>query len=272
MRIEGLVSWGSSLRAERSGPSRRNRDGALAELCSGCGSDRLLRCSRCESVGAVVNLIRKLRWSELSQAPEGAGVYAWYYEPEITDFDLGVALSAIDQRLGVGDRPGAEAIVEALLNDNILSYFRQDPYEVMLSGPLKPRHLGRAAHEQKVSSGLVERVVDDPKRLRHLRDVLAASAPHFASPIYIGMSDGLRSRLARHRALIERFRAEDVRRDVLDDPSQPEEAGFARRVVRRRIPPDRLFVMVLETSAVEGLHVDAENILNRIYYPILGRN
>lgn len=258
--------------SERSGPSVQGVMAASLPLRSGCCASYHLRFFGSESVGAVVKRIRRLGWSELSQAPDGAGVYAWYYEPEITDFDLAVALDAIDERLSAGDRSGAEAVVESLLNENILSYFRQDAYEVVLSGPLKPRHLGRALHEQRVSSGLVERVVEDPQRLRHLRDVLAASAPHFASPIYIGMSDGLRTRLARHRALIEKFRAEDFRRDVGEDPSQPEEAGFARRIVRRRIPPDRLFVMICETSAVAGLHVDAENLLNRIYYPILGRN
>jgi hypothetical protein len=216
--------------------------------------------------------IRKLGWSELAQAPPGAGVYAWYYEPEITDFDLEVALNSIRERLAANDRLGAETVVVDLLNDNVMSYFRHDPYDVMLSGPLKPRHAGTVQHEQRISPGLVHRILEEPERLRPLRDILASSAPYFASPIYVGMSDQLRSRLGRHRALIEKFRAQDFRRDPNDEAGQNEEAGFARRVVKRRIPPDRLFVMVRETAVVAGLHVDAENLFNRMYYPILGRN
>lgn len=216
--------------------------------------------------------IRKLGWGELAQAPAGPGVYAWYYEPEITDFDMDAALSSIHERLNAGDRVGAEAVVTALLNDHVMSYFRQDPYEVTLTGQLKPRHSGTVQHDQRVSPSLLQRLIDDPERLRPLRDVLATSAPYFASPIYVGMSDQLRSRLSRHRALIEKFRAQDFRRDSSDEEGQSEEAGFARRVVSRRISPDRLFVVVRETTAVTGLHVDAENLFNRMYYPILGRN
>lgn len=216
--------------------------------------------------------IRKLGWSELSQAPSGAGIYAWYYEPEITDFDLNAALAAVRARLGAKDRAGAEAIVGELLNENVMSYFRQDPYDVTLAGPLKPRHTGTVQHHQRVSPGLIQRILEDPDRLLPLRDVLASSAPYFASPIYVGMSDQLRVRLGRHRVLIERYRAQDFRREVSEAAGQTEEAGFARRVVSRRIPPERLFVMVRETAAVVGLAVDVENLFNRLYYPILGRN
>jgi hypothetical protein len=219
-----------------------------------------------------VSRIRKLGWVDLRQAPASPGVYAWYYEPEITDFDLEAALAAVRAHIALGDRVGAEAVVTALLSEHVMSYFRQDPFEVVLSGPLKPRHSGVAEHDQRLSPTLVQRLLDDPDRLRPLRDILAGSAPYFASPLYVGMSDNLQSRLARHRTLIERFRQEGFRRAPSDATGQTEEAGFARRVVSRRIPPDRLFVMVCEADQVEGLHIDAENLFNRMYYPILGRN
>jgi hypothetical protein len=174
--------------------------------------------------------------------------------------------------MAAGDRSGAEAVISRLFNDNVLKYFLQDPYDVTLSGPLKPRHTGTVEHDQKISPGLVQRIIDDPARLNGLRDFLIGSAPYFASPIYIGMSDSLRTRLATHRSLIEKYRDQELRRGLIEDATTNEDAGFARRVVTRRIPPDNLFVMVLETASVNGLHVDLENLLNRIYYPILGRN
>ena len=216
--------------------------------------------------------IRKLRWVDLQQAPPSPGVYAWYYEPEITDFDLDAALILIRERMGAGDRAGAEAAVTTLLSEHVMSYFRQDPFDVVLSGPLKPRHVGSAEHDQRLSPALVQRLLEDPDRLLPLRDILQGSAPYFASPLYVGMSDDLRTRLARHRTLIEKFRREGFRRAPSDAAVQSEEAGFARRVVDRRIPPDRLFVMICETDQVIGLHVDVENLFNRMYYPILGRN
>lgn len=222
--------------------------------------------------GKRVSRICKLGWGDLRQAPAGPGVYAWYYEPEITDFDLDTALAAVRAHLTEGDRAGAEAVITALLSDHVMSYFRQDPYEVVLSGQLKPRHSGLAEHDQRLSPALVQRLLEDPDRLRPLRDILAGSAPYFASPLYVGMSDNLRSRLAQHRTLIEKFRAKDFRRATHETSAQNEEAGFARRVVRRKIPPDRLFAMICEADEVAGLHIDAENLFNRMYYPILGRN
>ncbi len=216
--------------------------------------------------------IAKLGWSDLSQAPIAPGVYAWYYQPVITDYDLNSAVSEITRLVGQGNREGARDVVIALLNERVMSYFRQDPYEILLTGPLKPRHSGTAEHDQRISPELVERLVNEPHRLGPLRNILAASTPHFASPIYVGMSDNLRSRLLRHRNLIERYRKEDFRRSEEMLSGQSEEAGFARRVVRRKIPPERLFAMICEASDVEGLHVDAENLFNRMYYPILGRN
>lgn len=239
----------------------------------GCGADASsTTVGRQSSTGGRVSRIRKLRWVDLQQAPASPGVYAWYYEPEITDFDLDAALIAIRERTAAGDRVGAEAVVNTLLSDHVMSYFRQDPFDVVLSGPLKPRHVGSAEHDQRLSPALVQRLLEDPDRLRPLRDILGGTAPYFASPLYVGMSDNLRSRLARHRTLIEKFRREGFRRAPADATGQSEEAGFARRVVGRRIPPDRLFVMTCETDQVVDLHLDLENLFNRMYYPILGRN
>ena len=189
----------------------------------------------------------KLRWTELAQAPASPGVYAWYYEPEITDFDLDTAILEIQKRTSAGDKLGAESVVTSLLNEHVLHYFRHDPYDVTLTGPLKPRHCGTVQHEQRVSTSLVQRILEQPERIRHLRDILATSAPYFASPIYVGMSENLKSRLKKHRALIEKFRAEDFWVNQSNEVDQDDEAGFARRIASRRIPPGRLFVIIRET-------------------------
>jgi hypothetical protein len=213
-----------------------------------------------------------LSWGLLHQAPAGPGIYSWYYKPTITDFDLQEAIAEIRRRKEADDDAGALATVRELLRSHVLEYFRQDDYSVRLAGPLKAPHYGSATHQQDPSEGLLRRIADDPERLYPLREILRATTPYFASPLYVGMSDSLKSRLQTHKQLIHRLR--DAGLSVPDiGGAQPEDAGFAKRVVARRIPPDQLMVAYCEIPTLHSdLHTDAENLLNRMFYPVLGRN
>lgn len=215
--------------------------------------------------------IQQLPWNRIHEAAPRAGIYSWYYEPYIGDYDVDKTIRDVKQLKDHNDVAGAAGLLRSFLQQNLLSYFRQDPYQVELKGPLKPRHVGSADHDQDVSASVIERLLEDPERLRPLRDVLKQSTPYFASPLYVGMSDCLRTRLLRHKHLIHQFRSLSVASNV-ENSFADEEAGFAHRIARRRIPPDRLFVVTCEIPSVSSLNVDAENLLNRIFYPILGRN
>ncbi|MER9700761.1 hypothetical protein [Mesorhizobium sp. M0146] len=116
---------------------------------------------------------------------------------------------------------------------------------------------------------MLDRIVEEPARLATIRQVLEASAPHFASPIYIGMSEKLRLRLKRHKALIEKY---GELPDIALSEEEQRDQSFAREVRARNIPPSRLFVVATVISGPPGTYVDIENILNRIHYPLLGRN
>ncbi|NUB11401.1 hypothetical protein GAY28_00995 [Azospirillum brasilense] len=214
----------------------------------------------------MVSEIQKHLWADLGSAPEAPGVYAWYYSPEITDFDLDRTIEGVR---AASDRAEAEHVIRTMLDGRLFHYFREEPYTASVSGPLKPTYVGSLEHETAASGSLVSRLAMEPERLRTIRDVLALSAPMFASPLYIGMATVLRSRLARHKDLIERFRTV-VPRD--GQTSRNSDAGFAWQVAKRKIPPERLFVFTCSTSSDDGTVVDVENILNRICYPILGRN
>lgn len=214
-------------------------------------------------------VIQKHLWSDLSSAPASSGVYAWYYRPDIADFDLAQAISRV-AILREQDRPAAEKTVREILDDRLFRYFREEAYETVIEGPLKPTYRGLLEHDFEVSGGLVSRIVEEPNRLTEIRDILRDSAPIFASPLYIGMSSNLRSRLSAHKALIEKYRASRLR-----EVSRPREsdAGFAWQVAKREMSPDRLMVFTYNTNRDDGgLAIDIENILNRLYYPILGRN
>lgn len=210
--------------------------------------------------------IQKHLWVDLANAPDGPGVYAWYCSPEITDFDLNRTIEAVRS---APDRGEAERAIRAMLDGRLFHHFREEPYTAAVSGPLKPTYVGSLEHDTAASSSLVTRLAAEPDRLRTIREVLALSAPMFASPLYIGMATVLRSRLARHKELIERFRSM-VPRD--GQASRNSDAGFAWQVAKRKIPPERLFVFTCSTAGDDGTAVDIENILNRICYPILGRN
>lgn len=210
--------------------------------------------------------IQKHLWADLANAPDGPGVYAWYYSPEITDFDLN---RTIESARSAHDRAEAESVIRGMLDGRLFHYFREEPYTASVSGPLKPTYVGSLEHDTAASSSLVSRLAAEPDRLRTIRDVLALSAPMFASPLYIGMATVLRNRLSRHKELIERFRSV-VPRD--GHVSRNSDAGFAWQVAKRKIPPERLFVYTCSMTSDDGTAVDIENILNRICYPILGRN
>ncbi|MDH7640248.1 hypothetical protein [Sphingomonas oryzagri] len=213
--------------------------------------------------------IQKHLWADLANAPAAPGIYAWYYSPQITDFDLDRAIENIESIRGT-DRGEAERAARTLLDDRIFRQFREEPYQAVVEGPLKPAYRGALDHAFEISSGLVSRVVDHPERLRSLRNILNRSAPMFASPLYIGMSVDLRSRLATHKSLIERYRVARLK----ERPSaRNSDAGFAWQIAKRQISPDRLMVFTCVTGDDdESTAVDIENVLNRLYYPILGRN
>ncbi|UOM36711.1 hypothetical protein [Acuticoccus sp. I52.16.1] len=214
----------------------------------------------------MTNAIQKHLWADLGNAPAASGIYAWYYSPEITDFDLERTIEAVQSAT---ERSEAERVIRAVLDGRLFHYFEEEPYTAAISGPLKPAYVGSLAHETAASASLVSRLASEPERLRTIRDALTLSAPMFSSPLYIGMASVLRSRLARHKELIERFRS-IVPRD--GHTSQSSDAGFAWQVAKRKIPPERLLVFTCLISSDDGAAVDIENILNRICYPILGRN
>lgn len=208
-------------------------------------------------------------WHEIGDIPAQPGVYAWYYTPEITAFDLERVMADILSHKASGSRDAAKEAVRMFLDDNIFSYFREKPYFAHLRGALKPRYDGTIEHKPTLSESLIDRIVDEPMRLSTIREVLEGSAPHFASPIYIGMSEKLRIRLRRHKSLIEKY-GELPNLDASEEDQRDQ--SFAREVRSRNIPPTRLFVVVKVITGAPGSYVDIENILNRIHYPLLGRN
>ncbi len=210
---------------------------------------------------------RALTWSEIDLAPETPGVYAWYSRLVISKADIDVVIKRITEARLSGDVQ-ARAEVEDALDRFIFSPYRETPYQVALRGQLKPKFSGEVAHEPSKSESLVGRLASNPERFRAVAEILKGAAPWFTAPLYIGMAINLRSRLKQHRNKIVELR------DLQGHGSIDEvaEAGFANQVVARNFDPTNLFVHIAEVNVDTGEHNDIENILNRINYPIFGRN
>ncbi len=138
---------------------------------------------------------------------------------------------------------------------------------------------GEAQNTFRVSEGLVKRIVEDPSRLSKLKSLLLQCIPNFASPIYIGVAKVLRVRLLRHKSLIEAFANSaaleplDAQLDQDDSDEAVRDSSFARQVSAiRKFNSANLVVSTLPIEVDEDLRYDLENVLNRINFPLCGRN
>lgn len=210
----------------------------------------------------------KLAYPDLATATQNSGVYAWYSSLTIWKSDL----EEFERRVNAikSDRAEAFRYIEEKLDSLVFKKYREDDYKVTLRGPLKPRFEGDAKHIPPVSDDLIERLIDDPSRLRIIADAISNAAPFFTAPLYIGMAKNLRERLLKHKSLIDSMYDSLRSRQTLE--IKEGDAGFARQIVARGFDPMSLFVYVQEVDVRTNEQVDVESILNRINFPIFGRN
>lgn len=213
-----------------------------------------------------------LPWATLGDAPNEPGLYAWYYQPRLAPAAVEVLIAAVEGEDGVRTE-AAGARIRAFLEAQVFARLRAPPYTAFLSGPLRPSYEGRLDMRSAVSDSLVERLAADPQRLRGIGAALANMAPHFASPLYIGMARRLRDRLAQHKQrILEIVQAQaDLGGPTPGAGDEAADASFAREVVRRGIPHTALWVAVGRMPEA-GDPVDVENVLNRLNHPLFGKN
>lgn len=212
-------------------------------------------------------------FSDVESAPDKPGIYAWYYVPELSERDI-LDLNARVRETTLDSERKAEIV--AFLQDNLFRPLRESPYLATVTGPLKPRYEGELAHVPSISDALVSRLAENPGRLLDIDRVFRQSVPLFASPIYIGVaSKSLRQRLTSHKNLILRYRNGSA--TEIDDSQDPrtereQDRSFARDVVHERgLHTSSLRVYWLVVELGDQIALDAENLLNRINYPLCGR-
>jgi len=210
------------------------------------------------------------RWTEISNIPSDKGIYAWYYSPEIPDYDLDNIIKKINSLKNNNDLKSAEYIITNFLDKHIFNYFQQQPFKVIVNGSFRTKYEGNIEHKINISEALVSRIRDEPQRLKTIKQIIKSSAPNFASPIYIGMSKKLDQRLRQHKILIEKYLTDSISPEEMREENI--DHSFALEISLRKIIPDQLFVVIKTIDCEDTTYIDIENILNRIHYPLLGRN
>lgn len=213
-----------------------------------------------------------LPWATLGDAPNEPGLYAWYFRPRLAASAVDGLIATIEDEDNVGTE-AAGTRIRAFLDSQLFTRLRAPPYTASLSGPLRPAYEGQIEMRSAISDSLVQRLAAEPKRLHGIAAALADMAPHFASPLYIGMARRLRDRLGQHKQRIldiVQAQAELGGQGPGEDGGSAE-ASFAREVVRRGIPYTALWVAVGRLPAASE-PVDIENVLNRLNYPLFGKN
>ena len=209
-------------------------------------------------------------WRNLAKIEPRPGVYAWYYKPQLAIHDIEEAVEAIESMKVVNKLTRAAEYTSSFLAERVFKFFNQDPYEVRISGPLKPRFEGTINHLPNQSGTLIDRIVEQPDMLYNLKFVLDQSTPLFSSPIYIGMSDNLKTRILHHKKGIKDLREKTGTSTIHTYLREPK--SFASQVVSRKMSPQNLIVYCSYSDEERREYLDAENILNRINLPILGSN
>ncbi len=208
-----------------------------------------------------------LEWSDLSDAPVTSGIYAWYFQPELTRRDIESAIAELHQIEDAERSEKAVKVVKELFEKSIFGPLSEESYEVKLSGSLKRGYRGKVPPEPIEATEMLKRVTAQPSRLWKIKEALERSAPMFTTPLYIGKSNNLNRRLQEHKQDIEHA-LNGVYLGIDKDGSEK----FASRVIDRNIPPSRLFVIYKEIKCGYEEYVDVENVLNRVVYPVLGKN
>lgn len=206
-----------------------------------------------------------LRFDEVHRAPAKPGIYAWYHRLQLADADLKNLTQAVES----AEDPAVEA--KQFVERFIFGPLAEAPYNVKISGGLKPTYRGKVGHiPPGVSETLIQILTGSPEETQVLKGALLRAVPFFASPIYIGMAGkSLRNRLGQHRYLMDHYR--DSSRDAPDGEDSDHSFAYEAVQLRHFLPSD-LFVYTYPMDVTERVARAAEYILNRLNYPLCGRS
>lgn len=207
--------------------------------------------------------VSSYQWDDLDLTPEETGIYAWYMKPVLRPADLTDYQSTRNNLL----------LLAKQLSIPNLNVEAKGNLSLKFKGNLLHEHL--AIENGEGLSQLVESILEDNLKREIFANILENAIPHLMAPLYIGVARNIRRRLSQHRHHINRFR-ELVLKGQKEEFENYEQK-FALEVVKRGIPNGSLCVFV--STIQEKRHLEetrkiaeaVETILNRLFYPIMGR-
>lgn len=212
-----------------------------------------------------------LAFGEIPDADPKPGLYAWY----------------LRVKPGAGNIKSPENFAKVLtkiteqLRYPTLSMELQGHLGLNMRGDLKHIWYG---HEEYQFSDQLKEILNCPEEREILGDILELAVPLLTGPLYIGVSKNIRERLQVHARLIQKYLQEVAANTDPDNPVDSEDSLrndqiFAQRIVERKINPNQLAVATiyvshsqLSSSKIRKAIESAETLLNRVFYPTLGRN
>lgn len=233
--------------------------------------------------------IHRFRSTDLDDAPETPGIYAWYSVLAIgpKDWELDI--------IGGVDR-GIERLGQVLARHS--SRFSTPPLEVSAIGRFTAswkgrlfsdgvqqmqRSLSTTSQEPSTSSHppFLSQVLAGPHLRKALVDILGLATPLLSSPLYIGVSDDLRRRLREHAGMLQRCAKVVARDPSARERLLEEDTQFAFRAIGSGLTLENLEVWTLDLSSalakqysnqdLRTLAEAAEWLLNRWHRPLHGK-
>lgn len=209
---------------------------------------------------------KMLSFGEVPDADPKPGLYAWY---------LRIKPGRSNIKSPENFSKALKRITEQL-HYPTLSMQLQGHLSLNIKGDL--RHIWYG-HEENPFSDQLQEILNGPDERQILGDILELTVPLLTGPLYIGVSKDLQTRLQRHSQLIQDFQEDTIPFPLIDsEESLENDKNFAQRIVERKIDPNHLAVCVvyvshphLSSEKIRQAVENAETLLNRIFYPILGR-
>lgn len=210
-----------------------------------------------------------LSYEKVPDVETKPGLYAWYLRIKLgrknieSPQDFLTALKKITERLCYP----------------VLGMQLEGHFNMLLKGDLRHIYYG---HDGNPFPKTFKSMIASREEREVLNDILELAVPLLTGPLYIGVSRNLQQRLQEHTRLIHKFSIED-QEDTLDNPvdgleSMENDKNFAARIIERKIDPNHLAVGVayvdnpsLPIARIRKIAENTETLLNRLFYPILGR-
>lgn len=210
--------------------------------------------------------MKLLKFNEISEdtVESKSGIYAWYYKVSLGTRDIIVLTESLKDK----SFQEQSDLVRDFLDRHFYQYFKESDYSAVICGKLMPTFEGSLSHVNQGSESLVESIVKNPSSLLEIQRFITEISVDFSSPIYIGMADNLKSRLSVHKSLIDKFKSESF----FNQSFECRDENFAARIVARKMLTKNLYVAVHYVDSDSKIHGMLENLMNRINYPVLGRN